>query len=95
MLTQAELRTLKRLFTDVSEVYNSLQTLLATLKTAHRAGTAEPTAQADEIRGKRMGKSQAYPGERTSMPCGKSLTICRTGIRQDARKPPNCSTPIS
>ena len=32
MLIQAELRTLKRLFTDVSEVYNSLQTLLATLK---------------------------------------------------------------
>ena len=32
MLIQAELRTLKRLFTDVSEVYSSLQTLLATLK---------------------------------------------------------------
>lgn len=32
MLMQAELRTLKRLFTDVSEVYSSLQTLLATLK---------------------------------------------------------------
>lgn len=32
MLIQAELRTLKRLFTDVSEVYNSLQTLLASLK---------------------------------------------------------------
>ncbi len=32
MLLQAELRTLKRLFTDVSEVYSSLQTLLATLK---------------------------------------------------------------
>ncbi len=32
MLIQTELRTLKRLFTDVSEVYNSLQTLLATLK---------------------------------------------------------------
>ena len=32
MLIQAELRSLKRLFTDVSEVCNSLQTLLATLK---------------------------------------------------------------
>ena len=32
MLIQTELRTLKRLFTDVSEVYSSLQTLLATLK---------------------------------------------------------------
>ena len=32
MLLQAELRTLKRLFNDVSEVYSSLQTLLATLK---------------------------------------------------------------
>ena len=32
MLLQTELRTLKRLFTDVSEVYSSLQTLLATLK---------------------------------------------------------------
>ena len=32
MLIQTELRALKRLFTDVSEVYNSLQTLLATLK---------------------------------------------------------------
>ena len=32
MLIHAELRTLKRLFTDVSEVYSSLQTLLATLK---------------------------------------------------------------
>ena len=32
MLIQAELRTLKRLFTDVNEVYSSLQTLLATLK---------------------------------------------------------------
>lgn len=32
MLIQSELRTLKRLFTDVSEVYSSLQTLLATLK---------------------------------------------------------------
>ena len=32
MLIQTELRTLKRLFTDVSEVYGSLQTLLATLK---------------------------------------------------------------
>ena len=32
MLIQAELRTLKRLFTDVSEVYNSLQTLLGALK---------------------------------------------------------------
>ena len=32
MLIQAELRSLKRLFTDVSEVYNSLRTLLVTLK---------------------------------------------------------------
>ena len=32
MLIQTELRTLKRLFNDVSEVYSSLQTLLATLK---------------------------------------------------------------
>lgn len=32
MLIQTELRALKRLFTDVSEVYSSLQTLLATLK---------------------------------------------------------------
>lgn len=32
MLIQTELRTLKRLFTDVSEVYSSLRTLLATLK---------------------------------------------------------------
>jgi hypothetical protein len=32
MLLQTELRTLKRLFTDVNEVYSSLQTLLATLK---------------------------------------------------------------
>ena len=32
MLIQTELRALKRLFTDVSEVYNSLQTLLASLK---------------------------------------------------------------
>ena len=32
MLIQTELRTLKRLFNDVSEVYGSLQTLLATLK---------------------------------------------------------------
>lgn len=32
MLIQTELRTLKRLFTDVSEVYSSLQTLLVTLK---------------------------------------------------------------
>ena len=32
MLMQAELRTLKLLFNDVSEVYSSLQTLLATLK---------------------------------------------------------------
>lgn len=32
MLIQTELRTLKRLFNDVSEVYSSLRTLLATLK---------------------------------------------------------------
>ena len=32
MLIQTGLRALKRLFTDVSEVYSSLQTLLATLK---------------------------------------------------------------
>ena len=32
MLIQTELRTLKRLFNDVSEVYSSLQTLLVTLK---------------------------------------------------------------
>ena len=32
MLLQTELRTLKRLFNDVNEVYGSLQTLLATLK---------------------------------------------------------------
>lgn len=32
MLIQTELRTLKRLFNDVSEVYGSLQTLLTTLK---------------------------------------------------------------
>ena len=32
MLLQTELRVLKRLFSDVSEVYSSLQTLLATLK---------------------------------------------------------------
>ena len=32
MLIQTELRALKRLFTDVSEVYSSLQTLLAALK---------------------------------------------------------------
>lgn len=32
MLIQTELRALKRLFTDVSEVYSSLRTLLATLK---------------------------------------------------------------
>ena len=32
MLIQTELRTLKRLFNDVSEVYSSLQTLLTTLK---------------------------------------------------------------
>ena len=32
MLIQTELRALKRLFADVSEVYSSLQTLLATLK---------------------------------------------------------------
>ena len=32
MLMQTELRTLKRLFNDVSEVYSSLQTLLTTLK---------------------------------------------------------------
>jgi hypothetical protein len=32
MLLQAELRTLKRLFTDVSEVYASLQTVLLRLR---------------------------------------------------------------
>ena len=32
MLLQAELRTLKRLFNDVSEVYASLQTILVKLK---------------------------------------------------------------
>ena len=32
MLLQAELRTLKRLFNDVSEVYTSLQTILVKLK---------------------------------------------------------------
>lgn len=32
MLLQTELRTLKRLFNDVSSVYGSLQTLLLTLK---------------------------------------------------------------
>ena len=32
MLLQTELRTLKRLFNDVNEVYGSVQTLLATLK---------------------------------------------------------------
>ena len=32
MLIQTELRTLKRLFTDVNEVYSSLQTLLVTVK---------------------------------------------------------------
>ena len=32
MLLQTELRTLKRLFNDVNEVYGSLKTLLATLK---------------------------------------------------------------
>ena len=32
MLIQTELRTFKRLFNDASEVYSSLQTLLATLK---------------------------------------------------------------
>ena len=32
MLIQTELRTLKRLFNDVSEVYSSLRILLATLK---------------------------------------------------------------
>jgi len=34
MLLQTELRVLKRLFNDVSEVYNSLQTLLMKLKNA-------------------------------------------------------------
>ena len=32
MLLQSELRTLKRLFNDVSEVYASLQTILVKLK---------------------------------------------------------------
>ena len=32
MLLQAELRTLKRLFNDVSEVYASLQTILVRLR---------------------------------------------------------------
>ncbi len=32
MLIQAELRTLKRLFNDVSEVYGSLQTMLVKLR---------------------------------------------------------------
>ena len=32
MLLQTELRVLKRLFNDVSEVYGSLQTLLVKLK---------------------------------------------------------------
>ena len=32
MLLQSELRTLKRLFSDVSEVYASLQTVLVKLK---------------------------------------------------------------
>ena len=32
ILLQAELRTLKRLFNDVSEVYTSLQTILVKLK---------------------------------------------------------------
>ncbi len=32
MLLQAELRTLKRLFNDVSEVYASLQTILVKLR---------------------------------------------------------------
>lgn len=32
MLLQSELRTLKRLFNDVSEVYTSLQTILVKLK---------------------------------------------------------------
>ncbi len=32
MLLHAELRTLKRLFNDVSEVYTSLQTILVKLK---------------------------------------------------------------
>ena len=51
-------------FLDVSEVYSSLQTLLATLKTAHSAGTAESTTYADTIGSVTHGKVQTHSGER-------------------------------
>ena len=47
MLLQTELRTLKRLFNDVNEVYGSLQTLLATLKN----GASRGNGRADRVCG--------------------------------------------
>ena len=64
MLLVAEVRSLKKLFSDVEAVYSNLQTLLLRLKNAHSAGAgAQQPAHTDAMR-RTHGKVQAHCNER-------------------------------